>query len=150
MTDIEEIVGRLRRLEEVERARGFLHEYASVLDDPRPDAMAELFLPEAELRGGAAEARGREEIREFFVGAFAADPSAKRHLVMNPRATWLSPGRVRVEAYFLYVGRGDASVIGWGTYDAVVDTEGESPHFASLAIDVHLGTTLAAGWAVER
>lgn len=148
-TELGELEARIRRLEEMERARNIFYEYASVLDDPRPAVMATLFTPDGVLGTPAGRVAGRAAIEAFFADAFAADPSDKRHFVLSPRTTWSEPGSVRVEAYFTYVGRGeDRSGLGWGTYDATVDVTGECPLFAKLTIDVHLASDLAAGWAL--
>jgi hypothetical protein len=67
---------------------------------------------------------------------------------MSPRVTWLEPGLVRLEAYFYFVGRmPDSSVLGWGTYDDVVDVTGPEPRFARIRMESHLRTDLAGGWA---
>ena len=70
---------------------------------------------------------------------------------MNPKVVSAEPGRVRLQSYFLYLGRGDDdSVIGWGTYDDTVDVSGPEPLFAEKTIGIIVGTTLAAGWKKGR
>jgi SnoaL-like domain len=142
---------RLRRLEDVEAARGLFQTYAHVLDTPDPETVTALFTADAVLTTALGVAKGHDEIRAFFVRAFEKDPSIKRHFIVNPRATWLSEGRVRIESYFLYVGRGTgASIIGWGTYDDVIDVSGPEPLFAAKIIDVHVGSDLATGWPLDE
>jgi hypothetical protein len=146
--ELSDLRRRVLRLEETEVARGLLHAYAHALDVPVAERVASLFAVDGTLRTSRGVAEGRAEISEFFRTAFAADPSVKRHFIMTPRATWLGPGRVRLQSYFLYVGRGaDASVIGWGTYDDIIDVSGPEPLFAEKVIEVHVGTDLATGWA---
>jgi hypothetical protein len=139
---------RVRALEQIELARGHLHGYAAVLDDPDPEAVALLFRQDAELRTPSTTVQGRDAIREFYARAFASDPSVKRHFLTMPRATWLDQGRVRLECYFQFVGRHpEDSVLGWGTYDLVVDVSSRPALFASLAIAPQMRTTLVGGWA---
>ena len=144
----EDLLHRMARLEECARATNLLHTFAASLDDPDLDTVLALFLQDALVFSPRREARGHQEIGAFFAEAWSADPSAKRHFVMSPRVTWLSPGRVRLEAYFTFVGRmPDSSVLGWGTYDDVVDVTGPEPKFAEVRIKSHLRTDLARGWA---
>lgn len=148
--EFDQLARRLTRLEEVERGRGLLHRYAQVMDDPRAETTAALFTPDAELTTPSGTFQGRARIAEFYAGAIARDPSIKRHFITSPRATWLSAGQVRLEAYFLFTGRADgASLIGWGTYDAQAEVGGDEPLFASLSITPHLRTDLATGWPTE-
>lgn len=148
--DLTEIEARLRRLEEVETARGMFHVYAETLDEPDAKAVAQLFTQDAQLHTPAGTFRGREAIQGFFQMAFDGDTSFKRHFIVNPRVVATTPGSVSFASYFLYVGRGDdASLIGWGTYDDVVDVTGPEPLFSEKTITMHLGTTLDAGWAKD-
>ena len=144
----EDLLHRLTRLEECSRASNLLHTFAASLDEPDLDTVLALFREDALLSSPRREARGHQEIGAFFADAWLADPSAKRHFVMTPRVTWLSPGRVRLEAYFTFVGRmPDSSVLGWGTYDDLVDVTGPEPQFAEVRMESHLRTDLAQGWA---
>lgn len=139
---------RVARLEECAAATNLLHTFAAALDEPEVERVIALFREDAVLSSPRREARGHDEIRAFFGEAWAADSSAKRHFVMSPRVTWLEPGQVRLEAYFFFVGRmPDSSVLGWGTYDDVVDVTGAEPRFARIRMESHLRTDLASGWA---
>jgi hypothetical protein len=145
--DVAALTQRVQRLEEIEAARGFFQTYAKVLDTPRPGTVAALFADGAMLTTPKGVATGPDEIRSFFEAAFTRDPSVKRHFIVNPRATWLSAGRVRLESHFFFVGQGADSIIGWGTYDDVVDVTGPEPLFAAKTIEMHVSTNLADGWA---
>lgn len=148
--DLQALTERLQRLEEIERARGLPHHYAHTMDDPRPAAAAGLFTKDGELTTPGGVFRGRAEIERFFVGAIDRDRSDKRHFITSPRTTWLGPGRVRLESYFWFTGRTEnASLIGWGIYDDVVDVSGDEPLFARKSITPHLRTDLVAGWPSE-
>lgn len=141
-----DLSARLDRHDDIEAARGILFDYAKVLDTPDPATVAGLFTVDGALHTAAGSCQGRPEIEKFFTAAFARDSSVKRHFITNARTTWLAPGRVRIDSYFLFVGRGDRSVIGWGTYLDVVDVSGAEPRFAEKTIDVHLNSTLDDGW----
>jgi hypothetical protein len=140
---------RLQRLEDIETARGIHHTYAAALDRPVPEVVAGLFAEDAVLHTPLGSFDGREAIREFYASAFEADPSVKRHFIVNPRVVDHARGRVTLDSYFLYSGRGAASLIGWGTYRDVVDVRTGSPIFAEKTIDAHVGTDLSAGWAED-
>jgi hypothetical protein len=140
---------RVRRLEDIELARGFMLTYAETVDDADPEAVAGLFRQDGVLSTPRGVARGRAEICDFFARAFVADPSRKRHFLVNLRATWIEEGLVRVQSYFHFVGRlPESSVLGWGRYDDTVDVAGEGPCFAAKTIALDLRTDLDRGWAV--
>ncbi|HEY8534248.1 MAG TPA: nuclear transport factor 2 family protein [Micromonospora sp.] len=141
----------VRQQDECRRATGILHAFAASLDEPDVDTVLKLFREDAVLETPRFTARGHAEIGAFFQRAWAADPSTKRHFVMSPRVTWLEPGRVRLETYFLFVGRlPGSSIIGWGTYDDIVDVSGQEPLFAYIRMESHLRTDLQSGWALPR
>jgi hypothetical protein len=141
---------RLRRLEGIEVARGIYHVYAETLDEPDAKAVAALFAEDGVLRTPVGDFEGRGAIEDFYRKAFEADTSLKRHFIVNPRVAETAPGTVRLRSYFLYVGRGDdKSIIGWGTYDDLVDVSGPEPLFKEKRITVHVGTDLAQGWAKD-
>ena len=139
---------QVARLQDVERARSFLAVYAAMMDDaPQPDEVATLFLPDAELATSASTVHGTKGIADFYAGALQRDPSAKRHFITNVQASWVAPGRVRLESYFLFTSRRlDGSGIGWGRYEDIVDTSGPTPRFARKAITIDVGTDLEHGW----
>jgi hypothetical protein len=142
-----DLAERVARLEDCAAATDILHTWAAALDEPDLDTVLDLFLPDAVLSSPRRDATGHDEIREFFSQAWSYDPSSKRHFVMSPRVTWLEPGRVRLETYFYFIGRlPDSSVLGWGTYDDVVDVRGDRPRFASVRMESHLRTDLTTGW----
>jgi uncharacterized protein (TIGR02246 family) len=93
--DCTDLRQRVIRLEDIERARGFMFTYAETVDAADPETVAGLFRQDGLLSTSRGVARGRAEIRAFFEKAFAADHSRKRHFVVNLRATWLEDGLVR-------------------------------------------------------
>lgn len=147
MTDMDELIARVRRLEDIEAARNMYHVYAETLDDPNAKTVAQLFAEDAVLHTPMGDFTGRQAIEDFYASAFEADTSLKQHLIVNPKVISAEPGRVRLQSYFLYLGRGDdASIIGWGTYDDTVDVTGSDPLFVEKTIGIIVGTTLDQGW----
>ena len=148
--ELDDLRLRVRRLEQIEQARNFLHTYAQTQDTPDPQRAAELFREDGTLTTKNGVVRGHAELRDFFATVFAADPSEKRHYIVNPHTTWLADGLVRIQSYFLFVGRGDdSSRIGWGQYDDTIDVSGERPCFAAKTITLEVKTDLAEGWQRE-
>lgn len=130
------------------RAANILHSFATAVDAQDMAATLACFRADADLVTPSFTAAGIDEIRAFFDGAWRRDPSAKRHFVASPRATWIEPGLVRLEAYFSFVGRmPEQSIVGWGQYDDLVDVTGDEPRFVRIAMESHLRTDLATGWA---
>ena len=145
--ELDELRDRLRRLEQIEQARNFLHTYAQTQDVPDPDRAAALFREDGTLTTARGVVSGRAAIADLFRTVMAADPSEKRHYIVNPHTTWLADGLVRIRSYFLFVGRGeDLSRIGWGQYDDTIDVSGDRPCFANKTIDLEVKSTLAEGW----
>ncbi|MFC5731212.1 MULTISPECIES: nuclear transport factor 2 family protein [Nocardioides] len=147
MTDIEALTARLQRLEDIEAARNMHHVYAEILEEPNAKTVGQLFADDGVLRTPMGDFVGRDDIEGFYAMAFEADTSVKQHLIVNPKVISAEPGLVRLQSYFLYLGRGDdASVIGWGTYDDLIDVSGPDPLFREKTIGIIVGTTLEAGW----
>jgi len=147
VSELADLQDRLRRLEQIEQARNFLHTYAQTQDVPDPEKAAGLFREDGTLTTSRGVVHGREAIAELFATVMAADKSEKRHYIVNPHTTWLEDGLVRIQSYFLFVGRGeDMSRIGWGQYDDTIDVSGERPCFAAKTIDLEVKTSLVEGW----
>lgn len=147
MTDIEELMARVRRLEDIEKARNMHHVYAETLDEPNAKTAAQLFTEDAILHTPVGSFTGRNAIEDFYASAFEADTSLKQHLIVNPKVISAESGQVRLQSYFLYLGRGDdSSIVGWGTYDDTIDVSGPEPLFVEKTIGIIVGTTLDAGW----
>ena len=143
----EALEARLQVLEETSLALSILPKYAAAVDSADLDAVLDLFADNGVLHSPRGDFAGRAAIAGFFRDAWAADPSRKRHFVTNTQPRWISAGQVAIDAYFLYTGRSPAdSVLGWGSYRAVVDVSAE-PKFLDIAIGVEVGTTLTDGWA---
>ena len=147
MSDIDELLARVSRLEDIEAARNMHHIYASTLDEPSAKTVAQLFAEDAVLNTPVGSFTGRQAIQDFYAAALEADTSLKQHLITDVKVVSAESGRVRLQSYFLYLGRGDDdSVIGGGTYDDTVDVSGPEPLFVEKTIDIIVGTTLDAGW----
>ncbi|MFD0688618.1 nuclear transport factor 2 family protein [Actinomadura fibrosa] len=145
--DLDDLLRRLRRLEDMEAARNHLHRYAAALDTPAPDSIAALFTEDGVLRTRLGEFTGREAIAGFYRDRLAADPSEKRHFITSPRTTWAAPGVVEIASYFLFTARAGTSVLGWGTYLDRLRIQAGAPLFTEKTIEIHMGTDLAKGWA---
>lgn len=139
---------RLLRLEEIEATRGLLSAYARAADAASIERMLALFTRDGVVSNRLGEFAGLEEIGDYFTRAWGADPVDKRHFVANVEAQWSGPGRVRAQAYFLFVARAPgSSALGWGTYDAHVRVHDAEARFTHLRMDLDVGTDLAAGWS---
>jgi uncharacterized protein (TIGR02246 family) len=81
----EELLARLRRLEDLEAIRQLFVDYGHHLDRGDLDAYAELFGEDGELLlGPMGRARGRAEIRALMGRATASSAGRSWHLVTNP------------------------------------------------------------------
>src|SRR5690606_13575989 len=74
---VEDLLNRVRRLEEMDTARNHLHRYAETLDDPTPEAVAALFTEDGVLRTRRGDAVGRRGIAEFYRRLLQLDPAEK-------------------------------------------------------------------------
>ncbi|MFC0531186.1 nuclear transport factor 2 family protein [Phytohabitans kaempferiae] len=150
MTDLDTLAARVHRLEQMERARGLLHEYAATVDRREVEPVVALFHRDAVLRNPRGTFTGGTEIAEAFRAAWEIEPSLKQHFVATPKLTAESDDTIAAAARFLFVGRArERSVIGWGTYDLRVDAAGSHALFRSMKITVELSTDLDAGWALD-
>lgn len=144
--DLSGLLGRLRRLEDMEAARNHLHRYAATLDAPTAESIAALFTEDGVLRTRLGEFTGREAIAGFYRDRLAADPSEKRHFIVSPgrpgrdRGSWRSP---RTSSSPLApaprCSAGAPTSTGYGS--------GEAALFTDKTIEIHMGTDLAKGWA---
>lgn len=141
------LTGRVARLEAERAAGNLMHRYAAALDRPVPETLAELFVEDGVLDTTRGIHRGRREIAEFFRNAAALDDSEKRHFVCLPQIHTSSTEIAELDCYFGYTARGEGrSMLGWGTYSATCRVDSGTAAFTRLAIRVHVGTDLEAGW----
>ncbi|MEV4999743.1 nuclear transport factor 2 family protein [Nocardioides sp. LML1-1-1.1] len=147
MSDLDALLARVARLEEAELARNLLHAYAEELDDPTPEAVADLFTEDGMLSVPAGDFTGRTGITAFYRDRLGPGSSEKRHFIMNVRTRSLGPGVVEVASYFVFTARDpDASGLGWGTYLDVVEVADGTARFRRKTITPHVSTDLARGW----
>ncbi len=147
--DAEALLARLRRLEDVEAARGLLASYARACDAQDLEAVVSLFGPDAQVAVPGASWQGREGVRQFYSEAWAADPSRKSHFVANVRAVSHQVDSVTVDSYFMYTAAGDrSSVLGWGEYRDEIDTSGPQPLFTRKEMSVTRAADVREGWAL--
>lgn len=150
MDDISDLTARLTRLEAVERARGATYRYATAVDARDVDALtATVFAPAARLHARGREASGTDEIAAFYRDALTRAPGLRRHFLTNQVAEALDEhgALVRVQSYFRFLGCDETSSIGWGRYEDVVDTTGETAVIVDKTIHLDVRTDLDGGWA---
>jgi SnoaL-like domain len=142
---------RLHRLEDFEAARGLLHAYATVLDEPDVATVTALFDPDATLTNPRGTFRGRDAIAADYRVAWDLDPSRKVHVIATPGLRHVSPGVVDAQAVFCFFGRGqDESVLGWGRYDDRIAVRDGRARFLAKRIRIGVRATLATGWAADE
>lgn len=145
---VEDLLARVRHLEDAEAARNHLHAYASALDDPHPDKVSALFTAQATLRVPSGDIVGRDAIAEFYRARSGPDVGEKRHFITDLRTRHKAPGVVEVASYFVFVSRdADASGVGWGTYLDTIEVGDGSSLFSEKVIAMHVATDLGTGWA---
>ena len=137
---------RIARLEEAELARNLLHDYADILDDPTPEAVAALFTDDGVLSVPAGDFVGTAAITSFFRDRLGPGASDKRHFIMNVRTRPQGPGLVEVASYFLFTAREPDSGIGWGRYRDVIEVAEGRARIRHKTITPHLATDLKRGW----
>ena len=84
--DIENLIARLTRLEDIEAIRSLKARYCEICDDNHdPDKIIGIFTEDAlwEARG-IGRAQGHEELRALF-SRFQQQISFSQHMTMNPR-----------------------------------------------------------------
>ncbi|WP_235735566.1 nuclear transport factor 2 family protein [Nocardioides alcanivorans] len=146
MSDLEDLMHRVARLEEAELARNLLHAYAETLDDPTPEAVADLFTEDGVLSVPAGDFAGTTAITGFYRDRLGPGASEKRHFIMNVRTRPQGPGLVEVASYFLFTARDRDSGLGWGQYRDLIEVAGGRARFRHKTITPHLATDLNRGW----
>ena len=103
----EELLARLRRLEDLEAIRQVFVDYGHHLDRGDLDAYTALFAEDGELLlGPMGRARGRAEIRELMGRATASSVGRSWHLITNPIIE-LDGDRATAEVMWTVVGRAE-------------------------------------------
>jgi hypothetical protein len=144
---LDEALARLSRLEDAEAARNLLHAYASVLDDPTPEAVAALFSENGVLEVPMGRFEGRAAVAAFYRSRLGPKDGDKRHFLCNLRIRHPAPGTVEIASYFLFTGRNPGtSALGWGTYLDRIQVHDGVAAFAHKAIVPHVNTDLSRGW----
>lgn len=144
------LLARVERLEALATARDLLDEYAAAADARQLDPMLALFAPDAVLHSPRGTYTGRDEIAQSYSDGWTLEPSLKRHYVTNARLALAPKKTVHATAHFFYFGRAASrSVIGWGTYEDIIDVSGPRAVFRVMKINHMLSTDLAAGWPLD-
>jgi uncharacterized protein (TIGR02246 family) len=106
----EDLLARLRELEDREEIRSLLHDYRRALDARDLRGFAELFASEGKWRGGMGEATGPQAIHDMLAERLPDNPPAPEstlwHLVTEP-AIVLDGDRATADSFWLHIRRGD-------------------------------------------
>jgi hypothetical protein len=149
-THDDDLVARLRRLEDAHAIGQLRARYCQCLDDGRWDELASLFTEDGAFIG-LATARGRNELRGFFAGLWKGPLTAWWHFSANETIevdgdtatgeTWLfQPCVVHREAH-----------VAAGRYRDRLTRQPEGGWlFAERAVSFFFWTPLADGWAPGR
>ena len=147
---LEDLERRVKALEDVEDIKRLKARYCHYCDDNYDaEGIARLFTEDAVWDGGIrGRADGREEIRQFFVGAPQRLPFAI-HMVMNPVIE--VSGDTATGIWYLFqtctYADGNRAVWGSGRYDEeYVRVNGEWK-FKNLKLTSHFWTPFDEGWA---
>lgn len=151
MTDTDETLDRLKRLEDLEQLRTLKHRYAALCDaDYNADELAELFTEDAVWDGGVmGRHAGREAIRTFFACAPELMPFAIHHVsnalldIDGDRASgrWYlwQPCLTRSQALWLA-----------GTYEDRYRRDADTWRFESVDLQLRMVSPYEFGWAEAR
>jgi len=140
---------RLARLETAEEVRGLAAAYALACDRKDLERMRAILAPDVVVSVPGQAWTGVEEALGFFAAAWEANPTPSRHFMTNVAMRKLEPDRAEATSYFLYVSAfGEASQIGWGTYDDTFVRHDGRLVFHTKHIDMDLLVDLDDGWAV--
>ncbi|MFD5812290.1 MULTISPECIES: nuclear transport factor 2 family protein [Rhodococcus] len=99
---LEDLVRRLTRLEDRARIQDLVAAYAIAVDDHDLETLLSLFTEDGEFERAGSIARGREEIREFYVAAMDRysltlhSPQSDQISVDGDRARGLLTGRAEL------------------------------------------------------
>lgn len=151
MTDTDDTLARLRRLEDLEQLRTLKHRYAALCDaDYQADELADLFTEDAVWDGGVmGRYAGREAIRTFFAGAQEQMPFAIHHVsnavldIDGDRAS----GRWHLWQPCL---TGDQALWLAGTYEDRYRREGATWRFESVHLHLRMLSPYDVGWGKAR
>jgi uncharacterized protein (TIGR02246 family) len=117
----QDLVGRLRRLEDAEQIRTLFLTYGSHLDAKDWEPYSNLFTEDGEFIAPIGVARGPDAIRELFDGRLRDVPSGT-HLITN-LSVEIDGDRATVRALWTYIGRDSAgmpTLTQNGTYDSAL------------------------------
>jgi 3-phenylpropionate/cinnamic acid dioxygenase small subunit len=149
VTSDDTAAARLDRLELAEEARSLAARYARACDARDLAELESLFAPDAVLETPHRSLTGRDEVLGFYRDALSGEV-AQRHFLTNQEVEHVSPGVVRLRSYFLYTSAGAAtSLLGWGTYDDVVERRDGAAVLVRKAIEVLSSNDVRTGWATS-
>jgi len=138
-TDRGDLEAKVAVLSAAEAARTLIHDYALACDEHDVGAVVALFEPDAELWAGPRQLRGRDEIRDFYAGAF---DRPRRHIVGVAALVPDGASSLMAHASFVAI---ETSTLGtgltWGSYSDRIVVSGDRARFASRRITIDGSTT---------
>ena len=150
---MDELAGRIRRLEDIEAVRQLKYRYCLACDDDYDaERLAPLFTEDAVWDGGAmGRFEGRAAIREFFSGASKLVPFAI-HQVTNPLIE-IEGDRGRGQWYLwepIVFAVGNQALWMAGRYDDRYRREGDGWRFERVSVDLRMLSPYEEGFAKVR
>lgn len=137
---------RLDRLELSEAARLATWRYATAVDGPDFDLLADVFTEDAVLASRSGDKRGRDAVLAYYRGALEG-PIARKHLLTNQEIEVVSPSEAIVRSYFAYTYAGDAtSILGWGSYVDRVRMDDGVARICEKRITIDASGDVLPGW----
>lgn len=142
-----EMTERIEALETAEAARALMARYAEAIDAQDIDKFAALLDDDVVLDVGD-KVEGAAAVKEFFEGAFKADPATKSHFITNVEVDWLGGGRASLKTYFLWTAADlDVSTLGWGTYDHEIVIKDGRALYSKMSLSIRRQADSRVGWA---
>ena len=138
-TDQADLEAKVAALAASEAARTLIHDYALACDEHDVDAVVALFEPDAELWAGPRHLRGRDEIRDFYAGAF---DRPRRHIVGVAAVVPDGASGLTAHASFVAIETAAGGTgLTWGSYSDRIVVSGDRARFASRRITIDGSTT---------
>lgn len=140
---------RLSTQEITEAARAATRRYAVAVDTVDLDLLADAFTEDATLTTRRGSRSGRDVVVDYYRTALA-DPTNRRHFLVNQDVQVDSPTEATVSSYFIYTYAGAGqSIIGWGHYVDRVRIEDGVARIAEKTISIDVHADPREGWAGE-
>lgn len=146
---VQELVKRLRHLENLESIRKILARYCLALDSEDINCLQSVFSRDAELQvvPWSIHHQGREAIVKFYKQFFESEMKDGRHYYSNEYIQAVGEGYESFCYFYETVERGEESLIGWGTYQDRFIMEEGAWKIRNRLITILALTAVQQGWA---